>query len=89
MHPQTKTLLLLNQLIQHSIDSETRDGFDVRFARDVFPVGDDRMDGEVQLVGYLLVGETLRHEPQHILLPRGEFAALRRVLVRALGTGGP
>lgn len=79
----------MNQFIQHSIDSEAGDGFDVRFARDVFPVGDDRMDGEVQFVGYLLVGEPLRHEPQHILLPRGEFTALRRVLVRTLGTGGP
>ena len=41
---------------------------DIKFAGDVFAVGDDRVGGDTQDIGYLFVAQPAHHLDEHIAL---------------------
>lgn len=66
----------LQHPICHRIECQTRNGFDADLAGDVFSVGDDGMDGDVERIRNLFVGQPLRYGDQYLLLAKRKVAAL-------------
>ena len=58
--------------VHHGVDDDVRERMGVEFSHDVFAVGDDRGQADVELVCNLLVDETFGQERYHFNLAGGE-----------------
>ena len=68
--------ICLHQALHHGIDGESGNRLDAEFLRDILTMGDDGGEGDIQLIGYLLVDIPLHHEAQHFYLTQAEHGAL-------------
>lgn len=64
-------LYALQEAIGHGVKRQAWNGFDAYFAGYVFSVGDNGVDGDVQCLRDLLVGQSFRHCYQYLFLPEG------------------
>ena len=64
----------------HGIDGELRERLRTEFLHYVFAVRDGGIDGDIQLVGYLLVDHALGKQPKYL-----DLAASERLFVSLYG----
>ena len=62
----------VDELVRDGVDGKCDGGVDVEFASDVASVSEDGVDGDVQLVGYFLIGEAAYYAADYLLLAFGE-----------------
>ena len=67
--------------VHHGVDDDVRERMGVELGHDVFAVGDDRGQADVELVGNLLVDETFGQERHHLNLTGGEGLNFGMVLL--------
>lgn len=70
--------------MQHGIDSQARNRLDARFVGNVFAVGVNGMDGNIEFVGNLLTAVALGHQYQHFRLAVAEIVVLLGCVVDIL-----
>lgn len=75
------------------IHGQRRDAFGVKFFHDVFPMGDDGGQCNVELLGYLFVDIALHNQCKHLNFAVGEHGRLLRhgllILMMAVGMAFP
>lgn len=81
LNSELNNVFLLNEVVQYRIHRQRRDGLDAGFADDVLAVGDDGVDGDVELIGYFIVFQSLREADEHVLLAVGERGGVGLVVV--------
>ena len=73
------------QVVDDGIDGEARRGVDLELSCDVSPVCDDGVDGDAEVVGDFLIGHSLHHADDDILLAVAQCLRPRWRLVDHIG----
>ena len=79
----------VNQIVHDGINCQARRRMNLKLSGDVSAVGNHRVDGDIKVIGNLLVGHSLNQSHYHIFLSIAQLFVAHRGLVnhaRNLGT---
>ena len=79
----------VNQIVHDGINCQARRRMNLKLSGDVSAVGNHRVDGDIKVIGNLLVGHSLNQSHYHIFLSIAQLFIAHRSLVnhaRNLGT---
>ena len=76
-------LIYAHQLVDNGIDGQACRRMDLQLLGDIAAVGDDRVGGDAQMVGYLLVGHSLHQRHDDITLTLAQRVVLTLVFHHA------
>ena len=79
----------VNQIVHDGINCQTRRRMNLKLSGDVSAVGNHRVDGDIKMFCYLLVGHSLNQSYYHIFLTIAQLFVTHRSLInhaRNLGT---